>query len=152
MNKKEFKQTILDCEIEKGDFSRGGEASSKLKKLLHKLGIPSKTIRRIAISTYELEINIIIHTYGGKLQVDVSPSAIIIIASDKGPGIVDLDKAFQPGYSTASQKARQMGFGAGMGLCNIKRYSDELNVETELGKGTKIEAKIYLTESGEKNE
>ncbi|OCL25284.1 anti-sigma regulatory factor [Orenia metallireducens] len=152
MQKDEIRQVILNCEVEAGDFSVGGEASSKLKSLLHKLGIPAQTIRRIAIATYELEINIIIHTYGGRLKADVTPSEIRVIASDKGPGIADLEKAFQPGYSTASQKAREMGFGAGMGLCNIKRYSDELHVETEVGKGTEIEARIYLRESGDSSE
>ncbi len=149
MQKNKIRQKILDCDIDSGDFSRGGEASSKLKSLLHKLGVKSKIIRRIAIATYELEINIIIHTHGGNLKAYVSPSEIKIIASDYGPGIDDLDKAFQPGYSTASQKAREMGFGAGMGLCNIKRYSDNLEVETELNKGTTMEIKIHLTESGD---
>lgn len=141
-NKK--RKTILDFPIEAGDFSRGGEASSNLKDTLRKLGISAKIIRKIAIATYELEINVIIHTEGGKLQADISEDEIRILASDNGPGIEDVDQVFQPGYSTASEKARQMGFGAGMGLCNIKRYSDDINVETEMGKGTDIETIVYL--------
>ncbi|TDX49029.1 ATP-binding protein [Orenia marismortui] len=152
MQKDNIRKVILDHDIEAGDFAGGGEGSSKLKNILHKLGLPAKIIRKIAIATYELEINIIIHTHGGNLKADVSPSEIRIIASDQGPGIEDLDKAFQPGFSTASEKAREMGFGAGMGLCNIKRYSDNIEVETEVGEGTRIEVKVYLKESGDSDE
>lgn len=137
-------QTILDCEIERGDFSRGGEASSKLKGILQKLGIPTKVIRKISISTYELEMNIIIHSEGGNLKAKVDSEKIKIIANDNGPGIEDIEQAFKPGYSTADESIRELGFGAGMGLCNIKRYSDEIDVESELGVGTKIEVDIYF--------
>ncbi len=144
-----MRQEIINFEIEAGDFSSGGEASSKLKSILRKLGIPSQLIRKTAITTYELEINIIIHTFGGRISAEVSPKEIKVIASDQGPGIEDVDKAFQPGYSTANEKAREMGFGAGMGLCNIKRYSDNLEVRTKIGEGTTIEAYIYLDQSGD---
>ncbi len=137
-------QIVLDCEIERGDFSRGGEASSKLKGILQKLGIPTKAIRKISITTYELEMNIIIHSEGGNLKAKVDSEKIKIIAKDDGPGIEDIEQAFKPGYSTADESIRELGFGAGMGLCNIERYSDELNVTSELGVGTKIEVDIYF--------
>ena len=135
---------ILKFDIEAGNFSKGGEASSQLKSTLRKLGIPAQIIRKTAIVTYELEMNIIIHSLGGKLKSDIDPQRIKILASDCGPGIEDLDKAFQPGYSTAEDSVRKLGFGAGMGLCNIKRYADDLNVTSEVDKGTEIEALIYL--------
>ncbi|AGB41914.1 anti-sigma regulatory factor (Ser/Thr protein kinase) [Halobacteroides halobius DSM 5150] len=137
-------QTILTSKIEAGDFSSGGEASSNLKEILRKLGVSSDIIRKIAIITYELEMNIIIHSVGGKLKARVSPQVVKVIATDKGPGIEDVDKAFQPGFSTASDSIREMGFGAGMGLCNIKQCSDQLDVETELNVGTTIVASICL--------
>ncbi len=137
-------QTVLDCRIKRGDFSRGGEASSQLKSILQKLGIPTKVIRKISIATYELEMNIIIHSEGGKLKVKVDSEKIKIIAKDDGPGIEDVEQAFKPGYSTADESIRELGFGAGMGLCNIERYSDEIDVESELGEGTRIEADIYF--------
>ncbi|MBM7556165.1 ATP-binding protein [Halanaerobacter jeridensis] len=135
---------IINAEVEAGDFSSGGEISSKLKDLLRKLGTSSKLIRKIAIITYELEMNIIIHSEGGSLAAEVNPGRIDIIARDEGPGIEDVDKAFKPGYSTASESVREMGFGAGMGLCNIKNYADNLEVESELGVGTTIRASIDL--------
>ena len=135
---------IINSEVEAGDFSSGGEISSKLKDLLRKLGISSKIIRKIAIITYELEMNIIIHSEGGSLAAEVNPAQIDIIARDQGPGIDDIDQAFKPGYSTASESVREMGFGAGMGLCNIKNYADDLEVESELGVGTTIKASIDL--------
>ncbi|GAB6099106.1 hypothetical protein JCM16358_09850 [Halanaerocella petrolearia] len=144
MEKNDSLQTILNAEIEAGDFSSGGEASSNLKEILRKLGIAAKKIRKVAIVTYELEMNIIIHSLGGNLKAKVSPKQVRVIAADEGPGIEDLDKAFQPGFSTASDSVRQMGFGAGMGLCNIKRYSDGLEVDTEVDVGTIIETTIAL--------
>ena len=135
---------IINSEVEAGDFSSGGEISSKLKDLLRKLGISSKIIRKIAIITYELEMNIIIHSEGGSLAAEVNPAQIDIIARDQGPGIDDIDQAFKPGYSTASESVREMGFGAGMGLCNIKNYADDLEVESELGVGTTMKASIDL--------
>lgn len=135
---------ILEDTIEMGDFSKGGEASSKLKKTLRKLGVDSGLIRKTAIVTYELEMNVIIHSEGGQITVTITTSKIIILVEDKGPGIEDLDRAFQAGYSTATEEIREMGFGAGMGLNNVKKYADELNVETEAKKGTKIKAVILL--------
>lgn len=137
-------KNILEDEIEKGNFSKGGEASSKLKKLLRKLGVEASLIRRTSIVTYELEMNVIIHSEGGKITVNITTSEIDILVEDEGPGIEDLDRAFQAGYSTASKEIREMGFGAGMGLNNVKKYSDNLNIETAPGEGTRIEAVIKL--------
>ena len=139
-----MEKIILEREIDKGDFSKAGEASSKLKQLLRKLGVKPAIIRKLSIISYELEINIIIHSVGGKIKAKATPDNIIITASDNGPGIADVNKAFQPGFSTASDEIRELGFGAGMGLNNIKKYSDELAVETAVGEGTEIEARISL--------
>lgn len=137
-------KVILKKQIKKGDFKTGGEASSQLKDLLRKLGISSGIIRKIAVVTYELEMNIIIHSNGGEIRAVVNPEGVKLFAEDIGPGIGDLDKAFQPGFSTASDKIREMGFGAGMGLSNIKSYSDKLDVKTIIGEGTLIESQIHF--------
>ncbi len=135
---------LLAENIEKRNFQRAGEASSKLKDILRKLGLNSKLIRRTSIITYELEMNVIIHSEGGFIEVSIKREEITVIVKDKGPGIKDLKKAFQPGYSTASDEIRKLGFGAGMGLNNVQSYSDKLNIKTESGKGTTIEAKIKI--------
>lgn len=137
-------QLLLENKIAKGDFARGGETSSNLKDVLRKLGIKSDISRRITIVTYELEMNIIIHSLGGEITVLISSEQIKVVAEDQGPGIADLERAFQPGYSTADDYVRGLGFGAGMGLNNIKHYSDELTVETGKDKGTKFIVQIYL--------
>lgn len=137
-------QMILKRRIEKGDFNRGGETSSKLKGLLRKLGVEAIINRRITIVTYELEMNIIIHSNGGEISVLVTPDKVKVMAEDRGPGIEDIERALQPGYSTADDEIRNMGFGAGMGLNNIEHYSDDLEIETEMGKGTRITAVVNL--------
>lgn len=137
-------QVILRSAIEKGDFARGGEASSNLKEILRKLGVRSDINRRTTIVTYEMEMNIIIHSLGGEITVYIASDHIKVVAEDKGPGIEDLQLAFQPGYSTADDRVREMGFGAGMGLNNIQYYSDDLHVETGKGQSTKFTAIIYL--------
>jgi len=131
-------------DVQKDDFDRAGEASSNIKKILRQLGIDAAIIRRIAIATYEAEINIVIHSFGGEIDLEVDPSSIKIIAKDKGPGIPNIDLAMQEGYSTASDKVREMGFGAGMGLPNMKKCSDEFNVKSEVGKGTTITMIMYI--------
>ena len=123
------------------DFTRAGEASAQVKKTLKKLGYNSDAIRRTAIAMYEAEINMVIHAGGGEIDVEIYPDKIEILMADTGPGIPDIDKAMQEGYSTAPENVRSLGFGAGMGLPNIKKYTDDLKIETELGKGTKL----YLT-------
>lgn len=135
---------ILQNKIERGDFARGGETSSKLKELLRKLGVPSDKSRRITIVTYELEMNIIIHAHGGEIQAYISSEKIKVVAADSGPGIEDLEKALQPGFSTADDEVRDMGFGAGMGLNNIQHYSDDVEIETGPGQPTRITATVYL--------
>lgn len=137
-------QLILQAKIAKGDFMRGGEASSNLKEILRKLGIRSDISRRITIVMYELEMNIVIHSLGGEVAVYISSDQVKVVATDAGPGIEDVEKAFQPGYSTADDAVREMGFGAGMGLNNVKHFSDELEVETGKGQGTSITAVVYL--------
>ena len=140
------RKKIIDSEIERRDFASGGEVSSKLKKLLRKLGVNNQDIRRTSIITYELEMNLIIHSKGGRLKAFVTPKSITILSEDKGPGIKNVDKAFEPGYSTATDEIREMGFGAGMGLNNVKRFSDNLEVESKVGEYTKLKATINLNQ------
>lgn len=134
----------LEYEVIKDDFSRAGEASSNIKKVLRQLGIDSKTIKKVAIVTYEAEMNIVIHSNGGKITVCICPDDIEIIAKDKGPGIKSIDRAMEEGFSTASNKIRELGFGAGMGLPNIKRYSDEFDLQSREGEFTMLKIKIYI--------
>ena len=124
------------------DFTRAGEASGDLKKKLKKLGFPSSVIRRVSIALYEGEINMVIHANGGHITADVNPDEINLTLADVGPGIPDIEKAMQDGYSTATDQVRNLGFGAGMGLPNMKRNSDEIDIETELGVGTTVRMKI----------
>ncbi|MDD5938606.1 MAG: ATP-binding protein [Clostridiales bacterium] len=130
--------------VEGGDLIEAGEASSKMKTTLKKLGLPPDVIRRASICMYEGEINMVIHADGGRAEVDVGMDEIVIRMIDHGPGIPDVDKAMQEGYSTAGDMARDLGFGAGMGLPNMKRYSDEMHIDTEVGKGTTVTIKIRV--------
>ncbi len=130
--------------VEGGDLIEAGEASSKMKLTLKKLGLPQDVIRRASICMYEGEINMVIHADGGQAEVEVDTDQIIIRMQDTGPGIPDVAQAMQEGFSTAGQTARELGFGAGMGLPNIKRYSDEMSIETELGKGTTVTVRIKI--------
>ncbi|MBQ9964240.1 MAG: ATP-binding protein [Clostridia bacterium] len=125
-------------EVSGDDFTRAGEASGAVKATLKRLGFPPEVIRRVAIAMYEGEINMVIHADGGDINVDVEPDLITMVLSDRGPGIPDIDKAMQEGFSTAPETVRNLGFGAGMGLPNIKKYTDSLDIATELGKGTTI--------------
>lgn len=127
------------------DFSRAGEASSDVKNTLKHLGIPPDIIRRVAIALYEGEINMVIHAQGGTIDVNLTPHQIIMVLKDNGPGIEDINKAMEEGYSTASASVRSLGFGAGMGLPNIKKCSDNMNIETILGVGTTLTIAIHLT-------
>lgn len=132
----------LDYQIKGGDFTSAGEVSSSIKKLLQQAGFSPELIRRVAIAAYEAEMNIIIHAYEGKMTIYISTDGIRIIVNDRGPGIADLDLAMQEGYSTASDQVREMGFGAGMGLPNIKKCSDNLEIKSVLEKGTLL--KIFF--------
>lgn len=130
--------------IEAGNFATAGEAASNIKKLLKQLGIDGATVRRAAIAAYEAEMNLVIHSLGGSLELIVSPKLVTIIAEDQGPGIENIERAMQEGFSTASEHARELGFGAGMGLPNIKRCSDKFDIQSEVGKGTRLEITFDL--------
>jgi len=139
------KNKILEKEIEARNFNRGGQVSSKLKTALTRLGIIPEVIRKTAIITYELEMNIIIHSNGGRIVVKIDKDEILITARDRGPGIRDVKKALKPGYSTAEEKVREMGFGAGMGLNNVREYSDFLEINTEVDSFTEVRTSIKLS-------
>ncbi|MFI3283463.1 MAG: anti-sigma regulatory factor [Erysipelotrichaceae bacterium] len=130
-----YKQTYL---IEKDDYNNAGKISSQLKQTFKQLGFEAPLIRRMAVASYEAEINMIIHSLGGEISVLINEEKVILSFNDKGPGIVDIEKALTAGYSTASSKAREFGFGAGMGLPNIKRVSDEFSI-TSSPEGTLLE-------------
>lgn len=125
-------------DIDGKNFTSAGEASVKIKKLLRDMGFPSDAIRRVSVAMYEGEINMVIHANGGSADVNVTQDRIEIILADKGPGIDNIELAMQEGYSTAPDNIRSLGFGAGMGLPNMKRYTDEMRIESEVGKGTTI--------------
>ncbi len=129
-----------------GDFTSAGSSASGLKKTLLRLGIDRRLVRQVAIATYEAEMNIVIYAESGEIVARVEPGEIRIEASDSGPGIPDIEKARQPGYSTAPDWVRELGFGAGMGLNNIERCSDEMNLASEVGKGTKLSIRIMVDE------
>lgn len=124
--------------VDGDDFAAAGTASSEVKRALKQLGMPPELVKRTAICMYEGEINMVIHADGGVASVAIRPGSVEIELRDRGPGIPDLELAMQEGYSTASEQARNLGFGAGMGLPNMKRYADELKIETELGVGTTV--------------
>ena len=126
------------------DFTRAGEASGAVKKRLKSLGYDPDAIRRVAIAMYEAEINMVIHAEGGFCDVDIYPDRVEILLSDHGPGIPDVEKAMQEGFSTAPDNVRTLGFGAGMGLPNIKKYTDGMRIGTTSGVGTNV----YLTVRG----
>jgi len=126
------------------DFTRAGEASGKVKAKLKQLGIAPDAVRKVAIALYEGEINLVIHAGGGEIDVEISPEDIKMTLSDKGPGIADVEKAMTEGFSTATENIRSLGFGAGMGLPNMKKYSDEMKIDTEIGVGTTIFMQVNL--------
>ncbi len=125
-------------EVDGNDFSRAGEASSKLKQKLKEMNLPPDIIRRCSIAIYEGEINMVIHANGGVIDVDISPERILMVLKDVGPGIPDIEQAMQEGFSTANEEVNMLGFGAGMGLPNMKRSSDEIHIDTELNVGTTV--------------
>ena len=125
-------------DVQGGNFTSAGQASVMVKKNLRQLGLSPETIRRVSIAMYEGEINMVIHAGGGVAEVVVHEDKIEIILDDKGPGIPNIELAMKEGFSTAPDNIRSLGFGAGMGLPNMKRYTDDMSIETELGKGTKI--------------
>ena len=131
-------------DVDGEDFTSAGQASVQVKKNLRRLGIPPEIIRQVSIAMYEGEINMVIHAGGGEADVIVSEDKIEIILADKGPGIADVNLAMQEGYSTATDSVRSLGFGAGMGLPNMKRYTDVMDIYSEVGVGTKIVMKVNI--------
>ena len=130
--------------VDGDDFTSAGQASVQVKKDLRRLGVPAEIIRRVSIAMYEGEINMVIHAGGGEAEVRVTEEAIEIILSDTGPGIADIDKAMQAGYSTAPDTIRSLGFGAGMGLPNMKRYTDYMDIQSTVGVGTTVTMRVNL--------
>lgn len=125
--------------IEGGDFSTAGSVSTRIKKILQQIGVKPETVRRASIALYEAEINVVIHASSGEITLAASPACIRIIVQDEGPGIPDIDLAMKPGWSTASDAVRELGFGAGMGLPNIKKCADGLEIQTQVGVGTTLD-------------
>lgn len=130
--------------VRAGDFATAGEASRKIKGILKKLGVDSGVVRRVSIAAYEVELNLVIHSQGGEMELIVQPDYVSLNVRDEGPGIPDVDLAMQEGYSTASEEVRMMGFGAGMGLPNMKRNATDFFIRSEVGVGTTIEMGFKL--------
>jgi len=134
---------VFRFDVDGDDFTSAGQASVQVKRNLRQLGIDNDIIRRVSIAMYEGEINMVIHAGGGVAQVRVNEDCIEIILDDKGPGIKDIDKAMQEGFSTAPDEIRSLGFGAGMGLPNMKKHTDTIDIQSTVGVGTKIVMKVY---------
>ena len=135
---------VFRFDVDGEDFTSAGQASVQVKRNLRQLGIDAETIRRVSIAMYEGEINMVIHAGGGVAEVIVNEDCIEIILDDKGPGIKDISKAMQEGYSTAPDEIRSLGFGAGMGLPNMKKHTDSIDIQSTVGVGTKISMKVNL--------
>ena len=135
---------VLTYDIPADDFTRAGEASSDVKRKLKQMGVGPDAIRKVAIAMYEGEINMVIHAKGGQITVEITPEQIRMILADVGPGIPDVELAMQAGYSTAPDEVRSLGFGAGMGLPNMKKYTDEMSIDTRIGEGTTITMAVRL--------
>ena len=135
---------VLTYDIPADDFTRAGEASSDVKRKLKQMGVGPDAIRKVAIAMYEGEINMVIHAKGGQITVEITPEQIRMILADLGPGIPDVELAMQAGYSTAPDEVRSLGFGAGMGLPNMKKYTDEMSIDTRIGEGTTITMAVRL--------
>ncbi len=138
----------LSYQVDDGNYLAAGSASTSVKRVLKKLGIPSDIIRRAVVCLYEGEINMVIHANGGEITVEIAPSSITMTLADSGPGIADISKAMEDGFSTASKEARDLGFGAGMGLPNMKRNADEISISSVPGQGTTVTMVLKLQEAG----
>ena len=136
----------LTYDVPGDDFTRAGEASGAVKRSLKRLGYNQDAIRRVAIAMYEAEINMVIHAGGGKIDVEIYPDKVNVKLTDHGPGIPDVEKARQEGYSTAPDNVRNLGFGAGMGLPNIKKYTDEMQIDTQIGEGTTMYLSVHVNQ------
>ena len=134
----------LHYDVDPNNFSGAGEASGAVKKVLKQLGFSPEVIRRVAVAMYECEINMVIHADGGVIDVEITPEKIRMVHKDNGPGIKDIDKAMQEGYSTADESVRELGFGAGMGLPNMERYTDDMKITTEIGKVTTVDMTVLV--------
>lgn len=134
----------LTYSISPDDFTRAGEASSDVKSKLKQMGVSPDAVRKVAIAMYEGEINMVIHARGGEIRVEITPKDVTMKLADVGPGIPDVELAMKAGYSTAPDAVRSLGFGAGMGLPNMKKYSDEMDIRTELGVGTTINMVVHI--------
>jgi len=135
---------VFTYDVPGDDFSQAGFASSDIKKKLKQLNVPSGVIKRTAVAMYEAEINMVIHAHGGRAEVEIQPDRIAVTMSDQGPGIENIELAMQEGWSTASEEARELGFGAGLGLPNMKRNSDEFSLESTPGKGTTVRLVLHV--------
>jgi anti-sigma regulatory factor (Ser/Thr protein kinase) len=129
---------VIEFPLIGSDFEKAGEASSKIKRVLQQIGIRPEIIRRIAISAYEAELNVIIHAFRGVIRANIQPESTTVSVEDEGPGIPNIELAMKEGYSTAPDHIREMGFGAGMGLPNMARCADEFSIESKVGDGTRI--------------
>ena len=130
--------------VEAADYTSAGEASADIKRTLRQLGVPGNVLRRVAVASYEVELNLVIHSLGGTLTLEVDPGWVRLFSNDIGPGIPDVELAMREGYSTANEEARSLGFGAGMGLPNMKRNADQFAIESAVGVGTTIEMSFCL--------
>jgi len=139
----------LRFEVEGGNFTRAGYASSQVKKMLKQLNVEQSLIKKIVVALYEAEVNIVAHAFQGEAAIAIDPEKVVMVLTDQGPGIENIELAMQEGFSTASQKVREMGFGAGMGLSNIKKNTDEMVLESEVGKGTTLRLIKYLNHGNE---
>ncbi len=132
----------FEYDVDGENFSSAGNASESVKRTLKQMGVSPVSVRRVAIAMYEGEINMVIHAHGGKAEVEIYPDRIDIYLKDRGPGIADIDLAMKAGYSTATENIRSLGFGAGMGLPNMKKYSDEMKIDSTVGVGTTVFLRI----------
>lgn len=140
---------LLKFDLEGGNFSKAGYASSQIKKILKQLSVDPKIIRRIVVALYEAEVNVVAHAWRGTVAAELDAEKITLCLKDEGPGIADISQAMQEGYSTASAAVREMGFGAGMGLPNMKKNVDELNIESVVGVGTTVRMVTRFEKEGE---
>jgi len=138
------REHVLKYQVPGDDFTRAGEASSSLKNTLRMLGVDNTAIRKVSIAMYEGEINMVIHANGGEIEAIITDEDILITITDTGPGIEDIERAMEEGFSTAPDEVRSLGFGAGMGLPNMKRSADEFEIMSEVGVGTTVVMKVYF--------
>lgn len=135
---------VLKYKVDPDDFLNAGKASDDVRERLHDLNIDAEAIRRVSLALYQGEINMIIHANGGEITVEITDKCITMTLSDRGPGIDDIDAAMREGYSTAGESLRSKGYGAGMGFTNMKKYTDEMTVDSKVGVGTTLVMKVYL--------